>query len=206
MSPALFAVCDRFAAAPSGPSDPWAPGRAPGGATLADASGGIQTPRLSLRPVADEDAARWVAFFAAARSRFVGGPLLASAAAAAHEEAVAGFSAFGAGDWSVIRREDREWVGTVSLVRHDRWQALELTWSLVAHAEGAGLATEAARALRDRALSVAAEGGAGLVSFIDPENTAAVAVARRLGARLDPLARAPRRGDQVWRHAREGAR
>jgi len=59
--------------------------------------------------------------------------------------------------------------------------------------EGRGYATEAALALRDWAFS--------LVSYIAPGNAASVAVAERLGARLDPAAPRTVPADLVYRHS-----
>ncbi|MEE3098504.1 MAG: GNAT family N-acetyltransferase [Pseudomonadota bacterium] len=105
------------------------------------------------------------------------------------------------GVWAVIRRDDRAVLGQVSLTRHAGWRVLALGWALAPAAEAAGAAVEAAAALRDRAFDAGADAGLGLVSFLDAFDAAALSVARRLGARPDPLARAPRRGLQVWRHA-----
>jgi RimJ/RimL family protein N-acetyltransferase len=71
--------------------------------------------------------------------------------------------------------------------------------------EGQGYATEAARALRDWAFDEA--GLPTLVSYMDRENHASAAVARRLGAVPDPeAARQPgpeNDGDLVFRHRPE---
>jgi RimJ/RimL family protein N-acetyltransferase len=78
-----------------------------------------------------------------------------------------------------------------------RFPERELGWILFDGAEGRGIATEAASALRDWA---AARGWTGLVSYIDPANHRSIALAQRLGARLDPHAVPQDPGDLVYRH------
>jgi len=65
--------------------------------------------------------------------------------------------------------------------------------------EGRGYATEAALALRDWAFSTLKLPS--LVSYIAPGNAASVAVAERLGARLDPAAPRTVPADLVYRHS-----
>jgi RimJ/RimL family protein N-acetyltransferase len=80
-------------------------------------------------------------------------------------------------------------VGEVGLFHPPSYPEAEIGWTVMAEAEGRGLAQEAARAVR--AFSYGTLGLRTLVSYIDPRNERSIRLAERLGARLDPRAAQP---------------
>lgn len=117
---------------------------------------------------------------------------------------VASWPLRGIGPWTVEDRDGRAVGGVV--VNHEYGDPeVELGWVVAKGAEGRGIATEAARAAR--AWLFATQGFSSLVSYIDPDNAASVAVAERLGATRDPVAEAAIGHDcLVYRHLPEIAR
>lgn len=90
-----------------------------------------------------------------------------------------------AGQWQLrgygfyaVEHEGR-FVGAIGLFHPYNWPEPELAYNLTSDAHGNGFATEAVQAVRNVA---AAQGRRRLVSFIDPDNHASQAVARRLEA------------------------
>ena len=88
------------------------------------------------------------------------------------------------------------------------WPEPELGWSIwTAEAEGKGIGYEAAQAARDYAFEVL--GWDTAVSYVDASNTRSIALAERLGAKLDPDADYPGKDTEdddeepclVYRHA-----
>ena len=88
--------------------------------------------------------------------------------------------------------------GYCGLWKPEGWPEEELGWSLLRHARGQGLVTEAA--LRVRRYAYEDLGLTTLISFVDPDNAPSAAVAERLGARRD--GQFDLRGSMVdiWRH------
>lgn len=164
----------------------------------------IETPRLSLRPMAPGDFPAYAALMASPRAVCMGGPFDDRAAWGLFCHDAAGWSLFDAGALMMDRRDTGQTVGQVGINRGPLFPEPELGWMLYDGHEGQGLATEAARALRDWAFGTADLPT--LVSYMDPANHASAAVARRLGAVPDPEAARPPGGeaDLVFRHRPEG--
>jgi RimJ/RimL family protein N-acetyltransferase len=163
----------------------------------------LSTPRLTLRPMTPGDFPAYAAFFASDRSALTGGPLPARRAWGVFCHDAACWALFGHGALMIDRRDTGETVGQVGISAGPLFPETELGWLLFAGHEGQGFATEAAIALRDWAfdrLPVTS-----LVSYTDPQNLASQAVARRMGAVLDPDAVPQDPGDLVWRHQRAAA-
>ena len=108
-----------------------------------------------------------------------------------------------AGQWQLrgygfyaVEHEGR-FVGAVGIFHPYNWPEPELAYNFVSEVHGRGFATEAVRAVRNVA---AMQGRERLVSFIDPENHASEAVARRLGA--EPIGDTSFNAETVtvWRH------
>ncbi|MCY1557462.1 Acetyltransferase (GNAT) domain protein [compost metagenome] len=91
-------------------------------------------------------------------------------------------------------------VGQVGINHGPLFPEKELGWMLYEGHEGQGYAMEAAGALRDWAF--AERGFDTLVSYCDPANVRSIAVAKRLGAVLDPDAPRQDQEDLVFRHPR----
>lgn len=107
----------------------------------------------------------------------------------------------GFGFFTLALRETGHPVGRVGLIKHSDWPDKELAWHLFEGAEGKGLATEAAMAVKTWALED--RGFGRLYSYIDCDNTRSQGVAKRLGATTDGR-RAPHEPDaEIWVHSME---
>jgi RimJ/RimL family protein N-acetyltransferase len=155
----------------------------------------LTTARLRLRPMSEGDFPAYAVFMASARSVFMGGPYDVRAAWGVFCHDAAGWALFGHG--ALMIDHDGQTVGQVGVNHGPLFPEPELGWLVYDGHEGHGHATEAARALRDWSL---ARGLSTLVSYVDPDNHASAAVARRLGARIDTAAVGQDPTDQVWRH------
>ncbi len=161
----------------------------------------LSTERLTLRAPTASEFEPYCDFMISPRARYIG----TFDAAAAWREYAAGmghWALFGYGPLHIIRDEDGALLGEVSILNHDFYPEVELGWTLFDGFEGQGYASEAARGMKDWAFST--HGFDTLVSYIDAENTASIAVAERLGAVHDPDAEKVDPEDVVYRHARGG--
>lgn len=170
---------------------------------ISDAVPVILTERLRLRPMAPADFPAYADFFATGRSAFMGGPHNLRAAWGVFCHDAACWALFGHGALMADRRDTGATIGQVGISAGPLFPEVELGWLLYDGHEGQGYATEAAAALRDWAFANLPI--ASLVSYTDPDNFASQAVARRLGARIDPDAVPQDPGDLVWRHHRGAA-
>jgi [ribosomal protein S5]-alanine N-acetyltransferase len=149
------------------------------------------TERLLLRPVTADDQATLLDHWTlpdVRRFLFDGGALSAAEVAATIEESARDFGAAGYGIWLILQQgrpgpAGRALVSTALLgtagLRPLENLGLEIFYSLAPGSWGRGYATEAARAVVDHAL-----GPLGLpevLAEVDEDNTASVAVVKRLG-------------------------
>jgi RimJ/RimL family protein N-acetyltransferase len=158
----------------------------------------IETERLVLRAPRREDFEPFAAIFADERSRHMGGPVDKVGAWKMFAMGAAQWALSGFGVWSVADRATGAYCGDVGLLHPAHYPEVELGWTLVAEAEGRGIAFEAASAARDWAFG--ALGLRTLVSYIDPDNARSIRLAERLGAVRDDAADRPEPGDLVYRH------
>lgn len=160
----------------------------------------IETGRFRLRAPTLGDFPAFAEIDCSERARFIGGPESREDAWFTFTGLVAGWMLHGHGGWTITEKDDDTPLGFVILGFEPGDHEVELGYLLCETAEGRGVATETARAVRDWAGSVLNLGG--LVSYIDPENTASARVARRLGASRDALAEAAFADDpvHVYRH------
>ena len=86
----------------------------------------------------------------------------------------------GYGVWMLEDPADGSFVGRVGLFHPAGWDEPELSWMIVPALRGRGLATEAARAVRDTAFGPL--GMTSLISLIKPGNEASRRVALKAGA------------------------
>ncbi len=101
-------------------------------------------------------------------------------------------------------RATGERLGQVGPFFPDDWPEPEIAWTVYDGAEGRGIALEAARAALAHAFRDL--GWTTAISMIDPANTRSVALAQRLGARIDGVFPHPTYGTMnIWRHATPGA-
>jgi len=89
----------------------------------------------------------------------------------------------GYGMWAVEDRASGKLIGRAGFLNPYGWPACEVGWLLARHAWGRGLAFEATQS----AIAYGRErlGVEALISLIRPDNTRSIALAARLGARLD---------------------
>jgi RimJ/RimL family protein N-acetyltransferase len=101
----------------------------------------------------------------------------------------------GMGYWSILASTG--FVGWILLTPLDlHGQEIEIGWRLIRAAWGEGFATEAARPVLDHALHTL--GLPRVIADIDPNNTASIGVARKLG--FAPAGTVPYGGRTVVRH------
>jgi len=146
----------------------------------------LQTSRLRLRPFTEADVAALHALMQDQDvMRYVGDrrvPTLQEA-----WRAVAGWIGHwalrGYGMWAIEERASGDVVGRAGLINPADWPGPEVGYLLGRAWWGRGYATEAARAALD--WGFATVGFDRLISLIDPDNEASIAVAGRLGETLD---------------------
>lgn len=159
----------------------------------------ITTERLVLRAPVLADFPVYAQFLASPRSAHMGGPYGTFPAWGLFCHDIACWQLFGHGALMIALRSTGECVGQVGINHGPLFPEKELGWLVYAPFEGKGYAMEAARTMRDWAFGV--RGLPTLVSYVDAANTRSVAVAERLGARLDPDAARQDPEDLVYRHS-----
>jgi RimJ/RimL family protein N-acetyltransferase len=141
----------------------------------------LETPRLILRPPAEQDFEPWCAFAADPEaSRFLGGPQPPEITWRAFCTMAGAWSLFGFGMFSAIEKETGRWIGRLGPWQPLGWPGTEVAWGLAREAWGKGYATEGATAAIDWAFGHL--GWSEVVHSIAPQNTASQAVAQRLGS------------------------
>jgi RimJ/RimL family protein N-acetyltransferase len=143
----------------------------------------IETERLVLRTFRESDTDAYAEMVGDAEvMRFLGGKVMSRQEAWRNMAMVLGhWGLRGYGFWAVEERESGEMIGRVGCWRPEGWPALEVGWTLRRAYWGRGYATEAARASLEHAFD--ALGETHVVSLIDPNNSASIRVAERLGER-----------------------
>lgn len=163
----------------------------------------LQTDRLTLRAFGPQDVDAGVSYLMDPRTAYMGGPY-SRADAWDHMAGLIGHWVIrGFGLFAICLRDSDTSLGDVGLLCPQGYPENELGWGVwdVAN-EGKGYMTEAALAVRAYAFDTL--GWDTLVSYIDPENARSIALAKRLGATLDPDAALPDLpdwdGTLVYRH------
>jgi RimJ/RimL family protein N-acetyltransferase len=154
--------------------------------------------RLLLRPFRNADLDPYAAFWETEAARFVGGPCGRADAWRKMAMYAGHWLLRGYGIWALEERASGAFVGQAGLWFPEGWPEPEIHWLLLGGATGRGLATEAARRVRDHARDDL--GWVTVVSCIDPANDASVRVAERLGAVPESEARVGERHFVVHRH------
>jgi RimJ/RimL family protein N-acetyltransferase len=149
----------------------------------------IETDRLRLRAARLEDFPAFADHFASDRAVYEDGPLGRADAWKEFAAARALWDLRGYGAWSVEDRATGDYLGEVGLYQPAHYPEVDIGWMVLAHAEGKGIAFEAALAARNfayRRLRMTT-----LVSYIDPGNARSIRLAERLGAVRDDAAPKP---------------
>jgi RimJ/RimL family protein N-acetyltransferase len=160
----------------------------------------IETGRLTLRPHAMADWEAMAAFFESDASVYVGGPLPRRRSWYGFGADVGAWDLLGFGNWAVDETATGTFVGQVGLNRPPHFPEAEIGWIVFPSFQRRGFATEAARAAR--AFAYRKLGWKTAVSYIDGDNAASIATARRLGCVEDRDAARISDQDLVFRHPR----
>jgi RimJ/RimL family protein N-acetyltransferase len=164
----------------------------------------IRTARLTLRPHRLDDFPAFAAFFASDAARHVGGPIDERRTWYGFGADVGSWDLLGFGAWAVDETESGAFVGQVALSKPPFFPEAEIGWIVFPEHQRRGFGYEAAAAARDFAFGpLGWETG---VSYVDPDNAASVALARKLGAVEDPDAARWDPIDLVFRHPAPEAR
>lgn len=150
----------------------------------------IETQRLILRPPDERDVAALIAFYTSERSAMAGGNVTYPEAVTRAYAMLGHWVHRGYGMFAITLKGDDTAIGISGPYFPPGRPETEVGWVLFEGAEGYGYATEAARAVVNYAKATL--GWPEVVHYIDPENTASVAVAERLGAKPDPNAPQPK--------------
>lgn len=141
----------------------------------------LVTERLILRPTSAEDFDGWAAFHADAETmRFLGGTQSRAESWRSLCTMAGAWTIRGYAMFSLIRRDTGEWIGRIGPWYPDGWPAHEVGWGVRREYAGQGYALEAARASMDYAFDVL--GWDKVIHIIDPDNSASIALAERLGS------------------------
>lgn len=163
----------------------------------------LETERMFLRALREEDIAAEMAFFKTERSRNVGGPLPEAQVWRVMAAILGHWALRGYGFWALEEKATGAYLGRTGLWNPVPWPEPEIGWTLMPAAEGRGLAQEAALAARSFAYERL--GLTTLISLIVPGNTRSEALATRLGARFESTFHHPSMGVMnLWRHPGPG--
>ncbi len=141
----------------------------------------VETERLILREWKHEDLDPYAEFVADEEAmRFLGGEALDRQGAWRQIAAFVGHWAMrGHGFWAVEEKATGEFVGRVGVWEPEGWPQTEVGWSILPRHWGKGFATEAGRAAAQWGFDTL--GLDEIVSLIDKDNVASIAIAKKLG-------------------------
>ena len=158
----------------------------------------IETDRLILRAPRGDDLPRLTAFFASRRSHMVGGPRDAAETFTSLTGRLGHWALRGFGLWHLTEKASGNFIGWTGMIDPPGWDEPELGWTLLADAEGKGLAFEAVTAARSHA---ARHFGLNrVISYIAHTNTRSRKLATRLGATFERDGTLLGKACQIWRH------
>ncbi|MEO1313017.1 MAG: GNAT family N-acetyltransferase, partial [Pseudomonadota bacterium] len=166
----------------------------------------LETRRLTLRPVGPQDLDPAIAFLTTDRARYVGGGADKPVGHAWRICAIliGHWALRGNGPFAMVDKSNGQTIGSAGPFYPAGRPEPELSWTIWSRAaEGQGFAFEAVTAIRAHVFRDLRWRTA--VSYIDPTNTRSVALAERLGARLDLDAAREDPEDLVYRHPNPGA-
>lgn len=149
----------------------------------------IETERLILRRPLPKDQDTCVAFFMSDRAYGVGGPYDMGQAWRHFAYELGHWEINGFGMWAVTMKGSDDIVGLVGPWFPADWPEREIGWFIFDNAEGKGIAHEAAQAAIQHMRTTL--GWTDFVSYIKEDLPRSIALAERLGAKLDPNAEMP---------------
>lgn len=159
----------------------------------------LETQRLRMRAPSLDDVEAEAEFFATDRSKGVGGPLRRDQVWRGQLTLIAHWLIRGYGFWGVEDRKTGEYYGHVGCWYPEGWPEPEIGWTVMASAEGKGIAFEAAQAAR--AYAYGPLGWSTAISLILPDNHRSIALAKRMGATFDSMYVHPAHGEvPIYRH------
>ena len=160
----------------------------------------IETERLQLRPWTSGDFDALAAFYADdANAKYVGGVKNNDQAWRVLALHIGHWELKGFGYWAVDEKASSEFVGCVGLWQSAGWPELELGYWLMPDHQGKGFAFEAAQ--RCKIYAQKELKATSLVSYIDATNKSSIALAQKMGARLERTIELLEHGPhQVYRH------
>jgi RimJ/RimL family protein N-acetyltransferase len=160
----------------------------------------LETERLVLRPMRGDDLPAYAALMASPRAAYMGGPHDELGAWRMFCQDIALWAIYGHGGLMIDLKSDSTTIGQVGINHGPLFPEKELGWFLYDGFEGQGYATEAAAAIKHWAFQTLRLDT--LVSYVDKNNLASAAVAKRLGGVEDDLAVREDPVDLVFRYSR----
>ena len=159
----------------------------------------LHTERLTLRAPKPSDFEAYAAFRASPRTAHIGGPYDRDQAFVQLAEIVGHWHLRGYGRWMIADRATDAPLGICGPFFPEGWPEPEIAWSVFDHAEGRGIAFEAAQAAR--AFAYRQLGWTTAISLIADGNARSIRLAERLGALREGTFRHPKHGTMpIYRH------
>ncbi len=144
----------------------------------------LETPRLRFRQWQSNDFPFFADYFSdEEQTKYLGGTKTKEQAWRLMASYIGHYQLRGYSYLAVVEKASDQLIGTAGLWESDPWPEMELGYWFHRNAQGKGMATEAANAVKDFALHDLKRPT--LVSFIDPENTASIRLAKRLGGKRE---------------------
>ncbi|MEM9784206.1 MAG: GNAT family N-acetyltransferase [Pseudomonadota bacterium] len=140
----------------------------------------LDTERLTLRAPESRDLPAYTAFYTDSEAaRWKGGVLRRDQVWRRLAEDIGHWHLKQFGIWMLVRRDDGQVVGGTGLSHPEGWPRHEMTWWLLPHSRGTGLALEASRAILSFAIN--SLGWPSVETHIQDGNLPAHRLAKRLG-------------------------
>jgi len=161
----------------------------------------IETERLILREFKEStDFEPYAAFYSSDMTKYYGGPLDREAAWRAAAAMMGHWIIKGYGVWAVEQKSTGDFCGMVGLWNPEGWPEREISWAIVEHKQGLGIAAEAA--IRSKIYAYETMGWDSVYSCIRAENVASIRLAEKLGATVEREIQHAIRGQVlVYRHS-----
>lgn len=159
----------------------------------------IETERLRMRLPRLDDLPAHVAFRASPRSKGVGGPFDETSSFHHLAGIIGQWQLRGYGRWMVADKATDEPYGIVGVYHPDDWPEPEIGWSIYGHAEGRGIAHEAALATGIFVYDTLGWGR--IISMIMDDNDRSIRLAERMGCTKTEAFEHPDLGKlNIWVH------